>query len=410
MRNRFVFGAQRKWAVLASAAVGLLACGGGSTGGDATTGAGGQGNGGGGGATQGSGGQGGGIVEPNVIPIFVAQGMVGRTTISCDGGNTWVANRSDDDTFPCFSTPETDCDHHPGAGRGITYGDGFFVATFGWGKPGSIRRSEDGVDWQNVLEGKTFAGVVFGGKGTLLAGERPPQVSTDFGATWAPGGDPDSMVWNVRRTGFTPYDVGRFLLAFESSGATDLNVSKDMGKTWARPASAPASCAASMQWEGGFAYGNGTIVVLGGDGVACRSQDGGDTWTESTLGGTVSGRLLYGGGQFVTWGQTPDGNPVQFTSPDGAAWTLTPTQVSKTNADGTVSTSAGPNVGAVAMSDDASAYVAVNAGWQVWYEKQRFYKSKDGVKWDELPAGAYVGSHPIQFITYGIAKKSAVCP
>src|SRR5262245_36884214 len=33
------------------------------------------------------------------IPIFVAQGNVGRTTISCDDGQSWVANRSDDDTI-----------------------------------------------------------------------------------------------------------------------------------------------------------------------------------------------------------------------------------------------------------------------------------------------------------------------
>src|SRR5688500_13591196 len=28
------------------------------------------------------------------VPMFVAQGMYGRSTISCDDGRTWVANRS----------------------------------------------------------------------------------------------------------------------------------------------------------------------------------------------------------------------------------------------------------------------------------------------------------------------------
>jgi hypothetical protein len=110
-----------------------------------------------------------------------------------------------------------DCDHHSGAGRGITYGAGYFVATFGWGKPGSIRRSRNGTDWENTLEGKTFAGVVFGGD-RFVAGERPPQASTDGASTWTPGGSLDSMVWNVRRTGFAAFDGGRFFLAFESSG------------------------------------------------------------------------------------------------------------------------------------------------------------------------------------------------
>lgn len=429
MQNAFRVGASDRSKICAAAAlilaVGFIGCGGGSNGGDTnsggaagqgndgTGGAGqggaGQGGAGQGGAGQGGAGQGGGIVDPNLTAIFVAQGMVGRTIISCDGGNTWVGNRSDDDAFVCFQDAATDCDHHPGAGRGIAFGDGYFVATFGWGKPGSIRRSKNGVDWTNVLEGKTFAGVVHGDAG-FLAGERPPQVSTDIGATWTAGGDPDSMVWNVRRTGYAAFDTGRYLLAFESSGATDINVSKDMGKTWARPTTLPASCAASMQWEGGFAYGNNTIVVLGGDGVACRSLDGGDTWTESNIGGSVSGRLLFGKGEFVTWGQTPQFKPVRFTSPDGATWTMTDTKVSKKNPDGTVTMSAGPNVGAVAINDAGTTYVAVNGGWQQWYDKQRFYRSNDGVNWDELPAGSFVGSHPIQFIAYGVANKSSVCP
>ncbi len=348
-------------------------------------------------------------MDPNLRPVFVAQGMVGRTIVSCDDGQTWVGNRSDDEAFLCFSSDVTDCDHHSGAGRGITYGDGFFLATFGWGKPGSIRRSKNGVDWENVLEGKTFAGIVFGGDGVFLAGERPPQVSSNGGSMWAAGGDPDSAVWNARRTGFAPHDGGRFLLAFESGGVTDINVSQDKGATWTRPSTLPATCAASMQWEGGFAYGNGAIVVLGGNGVACRSLDGGDTWTETSIGGNVGGRLLFGGGEFVTWGSTPDYTPVRFTSTDGVSWTTTPTKVAKKNPDGTTSSSAGPSIGAVARSE-AGTYVAVNGGWQQWYDKQRFYRSNDGVNWDELPAGSYVGSHPIQFISFGVAEKSADCP
>jgi len=49
-------------------------------------------------------------------PVFVAQGHAGRTTVSCDDGNTWVANRSDNDSIVCF-TNGVDCDHQSGAGR-----------------------------------------------------------------------------------------------------------------------------------------------------------------------------------------------------------------------------------------------------------------------------------------------------
>ncbi|MDI1435907.1 hypothetical protein [Polyangium sorediatum] len=399
-------------AALAAAALVLVACGGETAGGSGEGGsagpggAGGQGGGGPGGGGQG--GQGGGIVDPDLVPIFVAQGMVGRTVVSCDDGMTWVGNRSDDDTYPCFSSIEFDCDHRPGAGRGITYGNGFFVATFGWGEPGSIRRSKNGVDWETVLEGKTFAGIVYGSD-VFLAGERPPQVADAFGGAWAPGGDVDSEVWNVRRTGFAPHDGGRFLLAFNSGNGNDINVSKDKGATWARPTTLPAACAGDIQWAGGFAYGNGTIVALGGTGVACRSLDGGDTWTASNIGGEVDARLLWTGDTFVTWGRDADYVSQRYTSPDGATWTKTPTEVRKKNADGTTQTSPGPLVGAVTRSDGGT-YVAVNGNWGQWYDQQRFFRSTDGVTWDELPAGAFPGSHPIQFITHGLGERSVVCP
>lgn len=54
---------------------------------------------------------------PDGVPMFVAQGHAGRTTISCDDGLSWVAHQSDDDTLDCFDP--YDCDHDAGAGRGI---------------------------------------------------------------------------------------------------------------------------------------------------------------------------------------------------------------------------------------------------------------------------------------------------
>src|SRR5438045_724793 len=41
---------------------------------------------------------------PGKVAIFMAQGMLGRTMISCDDGNTWVGNRSwelEGDAFLC---------------------------------------------------------------------------------------------------------------------------------------------------------------------------------------------------------------------------------------------------------------------------------------------------------------------
>jgi len=52
----------------------------------------------------------------------------------------------------------------------------------------------------------------------------------------------------------------------------------------------------------------------------------------------------------------------------------------------------------------------VRGGWQVWYDQQRFYRSADGVRWETLAAGSYVGSHPINFIEFGYAPAGTVCP
>ena len=95
--------------------------------------------------------------------MFVAQGLMGRLTVSCDDGHTWIANQSWDlagDALVCGSTEPVDCYadsstcsylgwngcvtgtcdclHHPGFSKGVAYGNGHFVATFGWGHPGSV--------------------------------------------------------------------------------------------------------------------------------------------------------------------------------------------------------------------------------------------------------------------------------
>ena len=56
-------------------------------------------------------------------------------------------------------------------------------------------------------------------------------------------------------------------------------------------------------------------------------------------------------------------------------------------------------------------FVAVNDGWLVWYEKQQFLRSTDGVRWELLDKSKFKGSHPITFLRFGYADAaSAVCP
>jgi hypothetical protein len=319
---------------------------------------------------------------PATVGVFVAQGHMGRTTISCDDGRTWIKNKSDDDSIRCFEG--VDCDHTEGAGRGIDIGDNTIVATFGWGKPGAVRRSRDGESWEKTLVGTTFGGIVFDPvRDAFVATSRTPQVSGDVAKTWTKTAEPSVSVWNVRGAGFA---AGNVVMVFEDSGKVEAVLSNDAGKSWWKPTTLPSTCGKSIQ---GIVFGKDTVLIVGGDGTACRSTDGGKTFTDSKMGGTVSSSALFTGTEFVAWGRT-DRN-VMYKSADGATWSTTPTT---------------PSIGPAARSDDGT-FVATNSGWMVWYEKQAFYRSKDGVTWETLPKTSFVGSHPIRGIAYGRLDASA---
>lgn len=318
------------------------------------------------------------------VPMFVAQGHMGRTLISCDDGRSWVADMSNDDTVRCFDP--YDCDHDAGAGRGVTWGDGTFLVTFGWGTPGGLFASRDGVAWEPVLEGTTFSGVAFGG-GIFLAGSTQPQVSIDGGATWQPSESPNFQASHVRRVGYVPHEDGRFLLVGDSAISMSSN-----GTSWTTPTTLPEGCGTEVQTTGGIAYGNGTILVLGRDGQACSSSDGGATFESHQLGTQVSSHLVFDGDAFLVWSQG-----TRWSSEDGVSWSSDSTEP------------AGLQLGPVAIGDTGTI-VGVRGGWQVWYEEQEFYRSTDGIQWEVLPPDSFSGGHPIRAITYGYGDPSSVCP
>jgi hypothetical protein len=346
---------------------------------------------------------------PSTVPLFVLQGQAGRTAVSCDLGRTWRADRSDAPAVRCFAdTGGTDCDHHPGNGQGLAYGNGWFVGTFGWGSPpGVIRRSRDGVAWETVAPDANFGGLVFG-RGTFLAGGWTPLVSRDDGATWERGGESGMDVWTVRRAGFGGAG-GVFLLHASSGPSRAWARSTDEGRTWAAPEVMPAECSAGDPWTGGIVSGGSVLVTLEG-GTACRSVDDGRTWRSASVGGQVESQLLWTGSEFVAWGRR-DGTDERslFRSADGASWTAVPTRTRTLAADGSAVLSAGPALGATAFGE--GVYVGVNGGWQQYYERQAFFRSTDGVTWDALPASAFTGGHPVKNIAFGRGPpSSAACP
>ena len=83
--------------------------------------------------------------------------------------------------------------HDDKVGHGIAAGQSWFVANFGHGPAGSIRRSRDGVAWTTVDAAKAYEAMMHGSHKFIAAGPIP-LVSADDGATWAPGTKPMILV------------------------------------------------------------------------------------------------------------------------------------------------------------------------------------------------------------------------
>ncbi len=320
------------------------------------------------------------------VPVFIAQGHHGRTTISCDDGLSWIHNRSLDDGVRCFEG-DLDCDHEASAARGIAYGDGVFVLTWGWGKPGTLVRSEDAETFDIVMsETPTFADVAFGA-GRFVANNSTTKISDDLGLTWADGG-PLDINMNTRSIEYIPHGDGVYIVTGESGDMRTIVRSVD-GVTWAPATQRPPECGT---YAYGMAYGGDTVILASGNGGICRSQDGGDTWQHTPVTEQFSSPPVWTGAEFYIYS-----GATLYHSTDGATW------MSEAVAPDSV------RIGALARSPEGT-FVAANAGWMTWYEKQSFYRSTDGKTWEVLAPGSFVGSHPINFISHGLVTPGAGCP
>jgi hypothetical protein len=314
---------------------------------------------------------------------------MGRTTISCDDGKTWIEDKSSDPNVICFDG--TDCDHNPGAANGIIWFGNAFFATFGWGDPpGGVRRSYDGVTWEPVKTGTTF-GDIAAGMGKVVGAARQPAATDDLGANWT---DLESLdignIYNIREGAFADVNGGRFVFAGNDGDNRVIAVSKD-GATFATP-TFPADCDVSFYRTGGIAAGNGAIVITSSGVTGCRSADGGDSWQTVTIGSGFDSLLLFDGTEFMGWG-----GGKKWTSTDGESWTSSDTSP------------AGIVLGAVAVSDQGT-FVGVSGAWGSDYENQQFYRSTDGDTWEELPSTSFTGSHPIIDMAFGWIAPTANCP
>jgi hypothetical protein len=327
---------------------------------------------------------GGGTAGVALVGVFVAQGHQGRITRSCDDGLTFPYNHSADDAFVCFSDADHDCDHSAVAGRGLAFGSGSFVATWGWGHPGTVQRSTDGKVFSDVItETPTFADIAFG-NGVFVAGGNPTPISSD-GSSWSMGGKL-SFDFNYRGIEFVPTAGGMFIVTGESGDQRAISWSRD-GKTWTAASERPDLCGQELR---GVAGSDAVMIVVSGQGHVCRSTDG-DTWTYATVTDRFTSPPLWTGNEFWVYSGAK-----LFKSSDGQAWTsqdIEPKNIA---------------IGPLARSPQGTL-VAANDGWQVWYDKQQFFRSTDGVHWDVLPKTAFTGSHPIYFMSFGYVPASAGC-
>ena len=218
--------------------------------------------------------------------MFVAVGGLG-TIITSPNGTAWTSQTST-------------ATHNL---QGVTHGKGIFVAV---GLQGTIFTSPDGTTWTEQTSGSTMDlfSVTYG-EGIFVAVGESGTILTS----------PDGTTWIERTSGTTnqlvhaTYGNGIFVaVGFGSTILTSPN-----GITWTERTSG------AMSIFRGVAYGEGIFVAAGSHGTIITSPNG-IKWTERTS-GVALGDMFFG----VTYARgifTATANHGMIaTSPDGITWT-----------------------------------------------------------------------------------------
>ena len=312
--------------------------------------------------------------------------------MSCDGGQTWINDRSANDNARCWtdSSPNNvECDHSPYAASqtsGDYSSDGYFYAAFGWGYDGEIRKTRDGVNWTVIRNDNNGGGVAASATSVVTLIENW-QYSSNQGQTWQNANINGLNIYNDIDHPM-PFRVGSTFFAVGREGApVGIMWSADGGRSWQRGSGFSSGNNFSM------ASGNGVIVANGYGNTISRSTDGGLTWQTRTVAGPDGwgSHILFTGTQFVVWSRDN-----KFTSTDGLNWTMSSSNRPWSEA-------------AVSYDPVAKVYVAISRAWGDWYANQHAYRSVDGNTWTTLSSTAFKGGHPINKIVLGEMDRSA-CP
>lgn len=311
---------------------------------------------------------------PGTIGIFVAAGMGGRTITSCDDGMNWIAND--------IVANEND-DHSPWTDTGLAYGNGTFIHTTGWGTTGNLKVSEDGVDWErrDIAPIWSAGGIAYLGDGVFgMTNAASTYVSLDSGDTWNQEADPP-IDNHLRESGGGGPSPGMLL----TGGSDEVPAfTVDRGKTWSRADGCGASDFGGIGEVGGYAYGNGTMLIVSADGSTCRTSNGGASWQQGTVPeALLESKPAFAAGEF--W--IPNGNHA-FRSGDGASW------IRVSFAPGDI------GINAMAASDRGT-FVGIAR------EGDAFYRSTDGQSWTRVQGASGPRLHRVVF---GHGNTSGLCP
>jgi photosystem II stability/assembly factor-like uncharacterized protein len=214
---------------------------------------------------------------------YLAVGGSGRMLSSVDGRRwTTAASPTREDLYAVAHGP-----------------DGFIAV----GALGTVLQSRDGKTWtaRRVGTGLNLHAVAWTGDQYLIGGDRGKLFASTTGARWR----------RVRFLGF------HSIRDFATAGTTTLIAGA--GTVARHIAGGPWTLEAVGfgRFQTSVAAGAGRFVVVGHNGEALASTDGGLTWTTATTGAEVNlDRVVFASGRFIATGEG-----IAIASPDGLHWT-----------------------------------------------------------------------------------------
>lgn len=306
------------------------------------------------------------------VPMFVAAGHGGRTITSCDDGKTWIANHNYENG---------NADHSAYTHKGLSYGNGMFMAILAWGADVSLKMSTDGVTWSRKTFGSGFyGGIAFGGDRFAMLRQGVTQYSSDLGKTWTRA---KTQPRNDYREGGGGHGLPGGKGVFGGGGGNVPSMSWDGGETFVTADGCPSIDFGGIGGEGGVAAGDGNLVFVSSRGDFCHVTDNGKAITKGNLGSQISGKVSFTGGKF--W--IASGNTL-FTSDTGKTWTKTSASPSTVSLQSVTRGDSGTYVGVGRSGSD-------------------FYRSADGLTWQKVPG---VSGNSLVRVVFGYGSASAMCP